>query len=339
MLSGQSILITGGLGYIGQVLTRQLLDKTSATITLVDSNVYNIRSTYEFDASSDRVTIIYKDALEYVLEDLKSEFSSVIVLHGLVGDPISNKYKEVARRFNEIEMKEFIDLVSARTKRIIFASTCSNYGITNTDLLANEESVLNPLSPYSKSKVAIEHHILNKFNTPKKRCNWTILRFATAFGPSPRMRFDLTLNEFTKDSYFGKEILVYDADSWRPYLHTEDISHAIRLVIEADLSLVSGEIFNVGDNSNNITKRGIIKLLMNVTPELKVKFEGAGRDPRDYRVDFGKINKTLKFEASRGIKDGILEIIKFIEENRQMTYETFSNLGNFTIQEKYLNES
>jgi nucleoside-diphosphate-sugar epimerase len=334
MVYSQHILITGGLGYIGQVLTRQLLENTSAKITIVDSNVYSIKSLSDFDASSNRVTTIQKDALKFILENLKLECSAVIVLHGLVGDPISNKYNEVAKRINEIEMKEFLELVSTRTKKIIFASTCSNYGITNSDTLANEDSVLNPLSPYSKSKVAIEKYILDKFNNQMEQCNWTILRFATAFGSSPRMRFDLTLNEFTKDSYFGKELLVYDADTWRPYLHIEDISNAIRLVLEADLSLVGGQIFNVGDDRNNITKRGIVDKLMKITPALKVNFEGAGRDPRDYRVDFRKIKKTLKFEASRDINDGILEILKFLRESKQLSFETCSILGNFVIQEK-----
>jgi nucleoside-diphosphate-sugar epimerase len=144
----------------------------------------------------------------------------------------------------------------------------------------------------------------------------------------------LTLNEFTKDSYFGKELLVYDADTWRPYLHIEDISNAIRLVMEADLSLVGGQIFNVGDDRNNITKRGIVDKLMKITPALKVNFEGAGRDPRDYRVDFRKIKKTLKFEASRDINDGILEILKFLRESKQLSFETCSIQGNFVIQEK-----
>jgi nucleoside-diphosphate-sugar epimerase len=334
MVDRQHILITGGLGYIGQVLTRQLLENTSARIIIVDSNIYGINSLSDFYASSHRVKTIQKDALKYILEDLIPEFSAVIILHGLVGDPISNKYNEVAKRINEIEMNEFLEKVSSRTKRIIFASTCSNYGITNSDTLANEESVLNPLSPYSKSKVAIEKYIFDKFKNQMEPSKWTILRFATAFGPSPRMRFDLTLNEFTKDSYFGKELFVYDADTWRPYLHTEDISSAIRLVIEADVSLVGGQIFNVGDDRNNITKRGIVDLLKKITPALKVNFEGAGRDTRDYRVDFGKIKKTLNFEASRDINDGILEILNFLAERKQLSFEICSKQGNFVIQGK-----
>ena len=109
MVYSQHILITGGLGYIGQVLTRQLLENTSAKITIVDSNIYRIKSLSDYDASSQRVKIIQKDALKFILEDLISEFSAVIVLHGLVGDPISNKYNELAKRINEIEMQEFIE--------------------------------------------------------------------------------------------------------------------------------------------------------------------------------------------------------------------------------------
>lgn len=330
----KNILITGGAGYIGHVLVKYLLDKTEHKLTIVDSFIYD--HSFEFLPTnySDRIKVINQDALQFISLSSTKTYSDIIILHGLVGDPITNKYLNLANKVNEIEMQLFIKEASKKTNNIIFASTCSNYGIANSKDLANEDFPLNPLSPYSRSKVMIENYILNELKKVSSEIKWTILRFSTAFGLSPRMRFDLTLNEFTKEAYFKKEMIVYDADSWRPYLDTKDISRAIFFTLEADPNLVAQQIFNVGDNRNNITKRGILEILSSLDLGFKVEFEKNGRDSRDYRVDFSKIKNVLGFEASKDIYTGIFDVLEYLEKNEYLRYDELSSLGNYKISGK-----
>ena len=143
-------------------------------------------------------------------------------------------------------------------------------GITDNDIKAKESHELNPLSLYATAKVSIEKYLmsLEKKSTLKP----TILRFATAFGLSPRMRFDLTVNEFTKEIVLGNELVVYDPHTWRPYCHTEDFAYLISDVISVDINKIGFEIFNVGENQNNFTKQMIVDEILNYYPNGKVRF-------------------------------------------------------------------
>ena len=192
-------------------------------------------------------------------------------------------------------------------RQFIFVSTCSNYGLIKDDELAHEEFELNPLSLYAKSKVNAEKHILSLKG--KMELRPSILRFATAFGLSPRMRFDLTVSEFTRDLAMGNDLLVYDADTWRPYCHVEDFARLIRMVFEAPLKKVSFEIFNAGGDVNNATKQMIINLILNKIPDGKVKYQEQGSDPRNYRVNFQKVKKVLRFEPQYTVQNGIDELV------------------------------
>ena len=143
----------------------------------------------------------------------------------------------------------------------------------------------------------------------------TILRFATAFGLSPRMRFDLTVSEFTRDLTMGNDLLVYDADTWRPYCHVEDFARLILMVFEAPLKKVSFEIFNAGGDVNNATKQMIINLILNKIPDGKVKYQEQGSDPRNYRVNFQKVKKVLGFEPQYTVQNGIDELVEAIDNH------------------------
>jgi nucleoside-diphosphate-sugar epimerase len=259
----------------------------------------------------------------------------VIVLSGLVGDPITKKYPEESALINDQGVKNVIDLCAKKNiEKLIFISTCSNYGLIESDDLADEEYMLNPLSLYAKSKVNAERHILSLKG--KTGMNPTILRFATAFGLSPRMRFDLTVSEFTRDLAMGKELLVYDAHTWRPYCHVQDFARLIQMVIEAPTEKVSFEVLNAGGDINNATKQMIVDAILEKIPDGKVHYQDHGSDPRNYRVSFEKVKSVLGFEAEYTIQDGIDELIEAINNHVFDNVDENKNFfGNYEIRYPY----
>jgi nucleoside-diphosphate-sugar epimerase len=159
-----------------------------------------------------------------------------------------------------------------------------------------------------------------------------VLRFATAFGLSPRMRFDLTVSEFTRELYLGHELLVFDAYTWRPYCHVQDLSAAIRCVLEAKRDGVHFEVFNVGGESNNFTKQMIVDEIMRQVPEGKVQYQEHGSDPRNYRVSFKKIREHLGFSIQYSIRRGVEELLKALREGLFDNVESQSCwFGNYKI--------
>ena len=158
--------------------------------------------------------------------------SDVVILSGLVGDPITRKYPDAHRVINHDGILDLVDILDGRgLDRVVFVSTCSNYGVVDGDAVAGEDHELKPLSLYAEAKVAVERRLLALAG--KVHYRPTILRFATAFGLAPRMRFDLTISEFTRAMYLGRELLVYDSHTWRPYCHRGDFCDVIGRVLEA----------------------------------------------------------------------------------------------------------
>jgi len=239
---------------------------------------------------------------------------AVVLLAGLVGDPVTKKYPEESGRINDDGVRNVIDICAAKNiDRFVFVSTCSNYGLIGSDDKADENYELNPLSLYAKSKVNAEKCILDlKGNT---KMNPTILRFATAFGLSPRMRFDLTVSEFARELALGNELLVYDAETWRPYCHVNDFARLIQMVLEAPKEKVSFEVFNAGGDINNATKQMIVDAILRQIPTGDVLYRDHGVDPRNYRVNFKKVKSVLGFEPRFTINDGIAELIEAMENH------------------------
>ena len=259
----------------------------------------------------------------------------VIVLSGLVGDPITKKYPEESALINDQGVKNIIDrCAELNIDKFIFVSTCSNYGLIESDDLADEEYILNPLSLYAESKVNAEKYILSLKG--KTGMYPTILRFATAFGLSPRMRFDLTISEFTRDLAMDKELLVYDAHTWRPYCHVQDFARLIQMVIEAPTEKVSFEVLNAGGDINNATKQMIVDAILEKIPDGKVHYQDHGSDPRNYRVSFEKVKSVLGFEAEYTIQDGIDELIEAINNHVFDNVDENKNFfGNYEIRYPY----
>ena len=328
----KNILIIGSQGYIGSVLTDYLLKKTYR-ITGVDNFIYNQKKINFFNKNYKFINCDLREQKK--IYELISKTSYIVILAGLVGDPITKKYPKLAHDINYKAIKNVIKICKKSTiKKLIFISTCSNYGVTKGDKFLKENHVLKPISLYAKQKVKIEKFLLkNKF-----KFSITILRFATAFGLSPRMRFDLTVNEFVKDSFLKKKLEIYEPNTYRPYCHIKDFCRIIYLVLKKNSVDLDKQVFNCGSNNNNYSKIQIARILKKKFKDLKIVINKNVKDKRNYKVDFGKIKKVLKFKSKYNLTYGVSEILNFLKKNKNSKlYENINNknFGNYLINKPY----
>ncbi len=333
----KNILIIGGEGYIGNILCENLIS-SDYNVTSYDNLIYKNNLCVLNKINSKNYNFVHGDMLD--ISNLKfamQNSDAVVLLAGLVGDPITKKYPSESSAINDQGVKNVIDLCAKENiENFIFISTCSNYGLIKNDEKADEEFELNPLSLYAKSKVKAEEYILSLID--KTDMNPTILRFATAFGLSPRMRFDLTISEFTRELAIGNELVVYDADTWRPYCHVQDFSMLIKLVLESPKDQISWQVFNAGGDNNNATKKMIANLILKKIPEGKIKYQEFGSDPRNYRVSFNKVKTVLGFKPKYNIQNGIDELVEAIDNHIFDNVESSKNFhGNYEINMNKLN--
>lgn len=306
------ILVTGAAGYIGSVVVRQLLNKGYIVrgIDILNFggeallNVYN-HPNFEFIKGDIRIEEDVKECLNDVY--------GVIHLAAIVGDPACAKEPDVAEDTNWKASKLLFDNAHSTNsvKRFVFASTCSNYGKMPGDNLLNEDSPLNPVSLYAKLKVQFEKYVLQ--SDTREDFIPTTLRFATAYGISPRIRFDLTVNEFSKDVAMDRELVIFGEQFWRPYCHVEDLARACILAMETDSKIVDHNVFNVGDSKENYQKKMIAEEILKFVPDAKIKYVHKDEDPRDYKVDFSRINKELNFNITRTVPEGLREIYSVVK--------------------------
>lgn len=306
------VLLIGGAGYVGTVITSHFLKK-GYKISVIDNFVYNNQFSIQPYVGDPDYTFFYGDMNDNpVLEQASEGVTDVIILAGLVGDPITKKYPDESKIINEEGVQNCINFFKGkRLDKLIFISTCSNYGLIKENELANENFKLSPLSLYAKAKVANELYLMEQ----KDKADYTgiVFRFATAFGLSPRMRFDLSVSEFVRDVYFGKELLVYDEHTWRPYCHVRDFARLLDVAINAPKKKVNFEVFNAGGDINNFTKKMIVDEILKHIPDGKIVFGENGSDPRNYKVDFTKVKRVLDFEPEFTIQYGIKELINALK--------------------------
>jgi nucleoside-diphosphate-sugar epimerase len=179
------------------------------------------------------------------------------------------------------------------------------------DSYITEESELRPVSLYSELKVKFEKYLLENHN--RDTFIPTILRFATVYGLSSRMRFDLTVNEFIREVALGNELKIFGEQFWRPYCHVEDLSESCIKVLESSVENVKQNVFNVGDTSENYQKEMIAREILKILPQAKIKYIQKDEDPRNYKVDFTKIKNKLGFKITKTIPDGLKEIYNVLE--------------------------
>ena len=313
----KNILITGGAGYVGSGLLRDLLVE-GYSVTCVDKLLFGSESLLGIwnKKNFKFINCDINDTQKFNKIFLDNDFDTVIHLAAIVGDPACKLYPDLALKTNFDASKWLIERSrSAGVTKFIFASTCSNYGkMDNPEAYVDEKSNLAPISLYAELKVKFEKYMLNEIEKDEI-FSPTSLRFSTVYGLSPRMRFDLTVNEFTKDLALGKELVVYGEQFWRPYCHVKDFSNAFITVLKSPLEKVAYNVFNVGDTRENYTKLMLINEIKKVIPSSKIKFIEKNDDPRDYKVNCDKIKNELNFNITKTVPDGIMEIKRAIQEN------------------------
>ncbi len=308
----KKVLVTGGAGYIGSVLLRLLL-KEGYYVRVLDNlsfggeSIVELLNYDEFDFINGDIR--NKDDLIKAMKDI----DYVVHLAAIVGDPACAVNEELTIDINTTGAELCYNTANEMgIKRFVFASTCSNYGkMADSDEFVKEDSELRPVSLYAKTKVGFEKFLLNQ--NKDNMCKPTCLRFSTVYGLSPRIRFDLTVNEFTKELALGRELVVFGEQFWRPYCHVVDLSRSVIKVLESNINRVQFNVFNVGDTEENYQKQMIVNEILKQLPDAKIKYVKKDEDPRDYRVSFEKIKNELDFKISKRVPDGIEQVIQVIK--------------------------
>jgi nucleoside-diphosphate-sugar epimerase len=298
------VLVTGHKGYIGTILVPMLLAAGHETVGF-DSDLYE-RST--FGEGIAKIPEIRKDIRDVEKSDLEG-FDAVLHLAGLSNDPLGNLNPNLTYEINHQASVRIAELAKqAGVSRYIFSSSCSNYGAGGEDLL-NEESAFNPVTPYGESKVKVEQDVSKLADD---NFSPTFLRNSTAYGVSPRLRFDLVLNNLVAWAFTtGKVFIKSDGTPWRPIVHIEDISRAFVAVLEAPREAIHNEAFNVGRNEDNYRIRELADIVKETVSNCQIEYaEDAGPDKRCYRVDCSKILRVVPaFKPQWNARKGAQELL------------------------------
>lgn len=323
-----NILVTGAAGYLGSTLIPLLLEQ--------GHSVVGLDSLRHACAARPLMGVWPHPRFRFVRGDVRDSgavaaalraIDAVVHLAAIVGDPACARDPLEAKAINlgaSLTLAEACE--KAGVRRFIFASTCSNYGkMTDPNGIVNESSELQPVSLYAETKVGVERAILDRSRF-KVLCT-TALRLSTLFGAAPRMRFDLTVNEFVLKLVADGKLVVFGEQFWRPYVHVRDAALAVALVLSRPEAEVDHEVFNVGADDLNYRKSDLLKLMESAAPGAKVERVHKTEDPRDYRVGFAKIRSRLGYKPERTVEDGIREIADLVHTGAlpDLTSSEFTN--------------
>ncbi len=327
------MIITGGAGYIGTLLTGVLLSR-GHQVTVLDDLLFGGEALLGY-WHHPHFRFVRGDVCEPAVVERamgqsgheaaaprdhtwgeEDEPGAVIHLAAIVGFPACQQVgRAVAWRYNvEATKCVFEASEAAGVERFIFASTYSNYGMAGDGKAVTEESPLNPQSVYAETKIAAEEYLLERARTTK--CAPMIFRFATLFGISPRTRFDLIVNQFVLEALTKRELVIYQRGYSRSFVHVRDVVEGIYLGLQAPAEHVRGQVYNLGSDALNYTKDEIVTLVQQYVPGTKVTYKDLsfGGDMRDIRVSFEKISKVLGFSAKRTVEEGICEVRNALED-------------------------
>jgi nucleoside-diphosphate-sugar epimerase len=302
------VLVAGGAGYIGSVLVPLLLDQ-GHRVTVLDRLYFGDSLVATASRFGEKLRVMRADVRAFDRSVLES-VDAVVDLSGISNDPSCELEPELTQSVNVDGAKRLA--VAAReqgVRRYVFASSCSVYG--HGDRLGlTEDSPRRPVSLYARAKADVEDFLLEMGRTSRGALEISVLRLATVFGLSPRMRFDLAINVMTKNAYVGRRITIDGGGrQWRPFVHVRDVASAVRLTLTSDASKVGGEVFNVGSQQNNVQILNLAFRVRDAVPGTEVVHAPTDPDLRDYHVSFDKIQRVLAFRADTTVDDGILEVL------------------------------
>lgn len=297
------VLVTGGAGFIGSHLTRMLLDQ-GYQVRVLDRFDYG-RSGLEALTTHPRLEVLQGDICNSRdVSRAVRDVDGVLALAAIVGDPACNLDPEETINLNYAATKILVEACNFYgVRRLVFASSCSVYGASENELLT-ERSRLNPVSLYARTRVLSENILFDRRGDVEP----VVLRLATVFGLSPRMRFDLVVNTLTARAVVDRRIAVFGGNQWRPNVHCRDVARAFILALEAPAAAVAGEIFNVGGDALNHRIAELGAMVARIVGGVKVEQHDEVADPRNYRVSFAKIRRTLGFVPEYTVAAGIREV-------------------------------
>ncbi len=312
-MTDRHILITGGAGYIGSLLTSELL-RLNYRVTVLDSLLFGGESLVPFLHHPNfhfvKSDVTEPRAIKDAVKDNWQKPDSIIHLAAIVGFPACQAVgRQVAWKYNvEATKMVFEQAVGLGVERFVFASTYSNYGLSEDGQPVTEESPLNPQSIYAETKIASEEFLLSQKDTS---CAPLLFRFATLYGISPRTRFDLIVNQFVLEAFTKRQLIIYQRGYSRSFVHIRDVARGIILGLEAEKTKVQGQIFNLGTDSGNYSKDDIVRLILKRMPQTIVEYKDLtfGGDMRDITVSFAKIKNVLGFDTTLDVDDGIRELL------------------------------
>jgi len=307
----ETVLVAGGAGYVGAALCSELLD-SGRRVRVLDALLHGQHDVAD-GLERAGVEVIRGDIRDAGARGRALEGADVVVhLAAIVGDPACSLDPELAHEVNVEGSRALIDAArSAGSRLFVFASTCSNYGrMVDVSIPVDERADLAPVSLYAEQKVTIEKQLFNGSSGVLPAVG---LRFATVYGVAPRMRFDLTVNEFTRDLWADRHLEVFGEQFWRPYVHVRDAGRAVRLVLDAPSENVRGQVFNVGRSDQNFRKLDLVALARERLPSGTFAFVERTEDPRDYKVSFDKIRDALGYDVTMTVPDGIDEVATALE--------------------------
>jgi nucleoside-diphosphate-sugar epimerase len=299
------VLVTGHHGYIGSVAA-PMLRESGHDVTGLDTFFYEGCDLLDDALDVPTLRIDLRDVTPDVLEG----FDGIVHLAALSNDPLGELDQDLTREINYRGTVELARIAKeAGVRRFVFASSCSMYGAAATDELITEDAPLRPLTAYAESKVRAEEALSELADDDFAP---VFMRNATAYGVSPRIRLDVVLNNLAAWAFTtGKVLIMSDGTPWRPLVHVRDISAAAAAALVAPFALVQNEAFNVGTNDENYRVRELAEIVRDTFTDCEIEYaEGAGPDPRSYRVDFRKLSETLPDGRPRWTaRDGAQELL------------------------------
>jgi nucleoside-diphosphate-sugar epimerase len=309
-----TVCVTGGAGYLGATLTAELL-AAGRPVVVLDSLAHGQREVAD-DLARRGARVVEADVRDGAARRAALEGADAVVhLAAIVGDPACARHPELAHEVNVVATRALVaDAARAGVGRFVMASTCSNYGrMADPTVPVDETATLRPVSLYAEQKVTVECELLDGAAAgPAPTC----LRFATIYGVGARMRFDLTVNEFTRDLWAGRRLDVYGERFWRPYVHVADAARAVRRVLEAPPERVARRVFNVGHSEENYRKLDLVGIITARLGRGEVRYVHRDEDPRDYKVSFERVRSELGYVPDHRVPDGVDELIAALEAER-----------------------